>query len=152
MRKKINYLYWTPRLLAILFTVFLYMFVLEVFAEGFNINNFLLSLIPGTIILLLTVLAWRKERLGGILFIILALLYLLIGFGRVSYTAITFMSGTSLFIGILFMLDDIHNKKLRKDIRKTKKSKPKKQIKKKTNHKKKSNQKKPSKKPTKNKR
>ena len=70
MKKKL--LYWSPRILAILAILFMMMFSLDCF-EG-EIKETMLCLvmhnIPAFIIILVLVIAWKWELIGGILFVI----------------------------------------------------------------------------------
>jgi hypothetical protein len=70
-------LYWTPRIICILAIIFISMFAMDSFAPELTlwqqISGFLLHLIPSFILLLLLIVAWKWEYLGGILFAILGL-------------------------------------------------------------------------------
>lgn len=64
---------WTPRVLAIIFTAFLSIFALDVFGEGYSFLETLVALfmhlVPTFILIILLVIAWKKELVGGILFL-----------------------------------------------------------------------------------
>lgn len=100
-------LYWFPRIVALLFSLLILSFVLEVFISGFTWGNFVLALIPGIIMLLVTLIAWRYEVPGGTIFVLLGILYLLISMGKnISTEAVLIMSGIPIFTGALFVLDN----------------------------------------------
>lgn len=65
--------YWLPRCVAILFILFLSLFALDVFSGnssfGVVIVGFLIHLIPSYVLLLALVFAWKREKIGGFLFI-----------------------------------------------------------------------------------
>jgi hypothetical protein len=67
-------IHWLPRVLAILFIIFISLFALDVFEmeAGFwqKIGGFLIHLIPSYILIIATIIAWKKEFIGGVLFII----------------------------------------------------------------------------------
>jgi len=67
-------IYYIPRVLAILFIIFISLFSLDVFEmeAGFwqKIGGFLIHLIPSYILIIATIIAWKKEFIGGVLFII----------------------------------------------------------------------------------
>ncbi|MGE5042417.1 MAG: hypothetical protein ACM3IJ_05985 [Candidatus Levyibacteriota bacterium] len=67
--------FWLPRLLSIFYILFLGIFALDVFSmEGSLpalVGGFLIHLIPNFILLGLLILAWKKELIGGIIFITL---------------------------------------------------------------------------------
>ena len=61
--KKINYI-WIPRILAILFIIFISLFA---FDTPFGIG-FLIHLLPTFILLGCLIVAWVKPKIGGVLF------------------------------------------------------------------------------------
>lgn len=72
-------LYWTPRILAILVILFISIFSLDVFGEGYGffetIAALFMHLIPSFILAGITVLAWKNETAGGIAFIVLGIAF-----------------------------------------------------------------------------
>jgi hypothetical protein len=72
-------LYWSPRVLCILFAVFLSLFALDVFGPGRGFWETALALamhlIPTFLVLVVLVLAWRWEWIGALVFTALAGLY-----------------------------------------------------------------------------
>ena len=105
-------LHWTPRALAILFTIFLSTFALDVFGEGLGlwrtIGTLLLHLVPSFVVLLALIVAWRRGRAGAALFVGLALFY--VGLTRGSFPFATYLviSGPLLMTGLLFFIDARH--------------------------------------------
>lgn len=73
------WLIWIPRVLTLLFTVFISMFALDVFQEEKNLGQLLrdlfMHLIPTFVILMILVLFWKKEWMIGIAFVLLSLVY-----------------------------------------------------------------------------
>ena len=73
-------LFWSPRGLGILIAVFVSLFALDVFAEGYSlwetIGALLMHLIPTFVILVVLGIAWRWEWIGGFLFVVLGVLYI----------------------------------------------------------------------------
>ena len=106
MNKKVTkrILFWTPRITSILFAIFLSLFALDVFSEGYGFRETILALlihlIPTYIFLIALAIAWHWERVGAIFFVALALLYLLSSGGG-SWV----ISGSLFLIGLLFLLD-----------------------------------------------
>lgn len=100
---------WFPRILAILFALFLSVFALDVFAEplGFwpTLLGLLMHLVPSAIVVLALVIAWQWEALGASLFCALGIVYLIATWGRFAWTAYAFISGPLLLIGALFLID-----------------------------------------------
>jgi len=74
-------LFWTPRLLSILFIGFLSLFALDVFDEhlGFWPTAFalLMHLLPSIVLVAALIVAWRREWIGSILYGIAGLLYII---------------------------------------------------------------------------
>ena len=113
--KKINkFLYWTPRILAILFILFLAMFSLDIFEGNYGFWGTILGLfmhnIPALILLAVLIISWKHELVGAVVFILAGLLYIAIlvmnpqfEWYMVSWSAI--ISGPSFLIGILFMIN-----------------------------------------------
>jgi hypothetical protein len=65
-------LFWTPRILSLLFALFISLFALDVFSEGHGFWKTLLALlmhlIPTAVILIVLAISWNREWVGGILF------------------------------------------------------------------------------------
>lgn len=110
-------LYWTPRILAILFALFVSLFALDLLdeASGFRelATGLALHLIPVAALALLLVLAWRREWLGAVGFTTLALLYVAWSWGRFPFLTYAVMAGPPLLAGALFLLNWIHRAELR---------------------------------------
>ena len=103
------WVYWTPRILCILFAIFLSLFSLDVFDGGLSfweaILALLIHLLPVYVVVAVLILAWRWEWIGAVLFITLAFFYLILTWGKVHWSAILVISGTSLLVGVLFLLN-----------------------------------------------
>jgi len=69
MNKK--FLYWPPRILGILFVLFISIFALDAFGEGIPfaeaIVGFLIHLVPTYIIIIVLLIAWKWGVVSGIL-------------------------------------------------------------------------------------
>jgi hypothetical protein len=109
-------LFWTPRILTIAFILFLGLFALDVFDEGYGffgtIVALFMHLIPHMILTLILVVAWRREWVGGILFFGLGVFYILWAWGRFPLAAYVFISGPLFLVGILFLLNWTYRKEL----------------------------------------
>jgi hypothetical protein len=110
-------LFWTPRVLCILFALFLSLFALDVFSEdsGFweKIVGLLIHLVPVYVVVILLIVAWRWEWIGAIVFIGLALFYLSQAWGQEHWGAIVGISGPLTLIGVLFLLNWTYRAQLR---------------------------------------
>jgi hypothetical protein len=105
-------LFWSPRVLCILFAVFLSLFALDVFSEdaglGEKMLGLLIHLTPVYVVVIVLVIAWRWEWVGAVAFIGLALLYLLQVWGREHWSAYLAISGPLALIGVLFLFNWIY--------------------------------------------
>ncbi len=110
-------LFWTPRVLCILFAIFLSVFALDVFSEGYGlwqtIGALLLHLVPTFIVVIALVIAWRREWIGAVLFCGLAVFYVVWFWGRFPLVAYLFISGPLALVGVLFLFNWIYRSQLR---------------------------------------
>lgn len=118
MKKNISkFVYWAPRILSILFILFLMLFSLDVFDMklGFwgTIVGLLMHNIPALILLAVLIISWKHEIVGGIAFILAGLLYitvLLVSILRIPphqwfmLSWVLPISGPAFLTGILFLI------------------------------------------------
>ncbi len=102
-------LFWAPRILTILFALFLSIFAFDVFAEtkGFleTLTALVLHLVPTFLVVVLLVFAWRWELIGVIAFAGLAVAYVVVIWGRgFPWVTYVMISGVLLLISVLFFL------------------------------------------------
>ena len=124
MKKKINkFIFWTPRILVVLFILFLAMFSLDIFEGDYGFWGTILGLfmhnIPVLILSIVLLVSWKHEIVGGIAFILAGILYI----SWILMTAITTgfewyyllwalqISGIAFFIGIMFLIGWFKKKK-----------------------------------------
>jgi hypothetical protein len=78
MKRKIKFFHYTPRIIGILAILFVSMFALDAFNEAYTLKEqilgFAMHLIPSYILLVMLIIAWKWERIGGIIFIIIGLI------------------------------------------------------------------------------
>lgn len=110
-------LFWAPRVLCILFAIFLSLFALDVFGEGYGfwetILALLIHLVPVYLVVIALVIAWRWEWVGAILFAGLALSYVFLVWGQEHWSAYLAISGPLVLIGVLFLLNWRYRTQLR---------------------------------------
>ena len=98
--------YWAPRILAIAFALFVSIFALDVFGEGQGfwrtLAALLIHLIPTYLVLIALAVAWRWEWVGAVLFVGLAIWYVVMSGGRQHWSAYLVISGSLLLLGGLF--------------------------------------------------
>ena len=110
-----SFIFWAPRILCILFIIFLAMFALDVFEEGRGFWQTALALfmhlIPNFALIIILILSWKWEWIGGILFNAVGIFHIA-AFRNVDIYAYIFISGPLFLIGILFLVGWFGKKKL----------------------------------------
>lgn len=100
--------YWAPRILSLLFVLFLSLFSLDVFGEYTGLTvilPLLIHLIPSFILLAGVIFAWKHDLVGAIIFIGFALIYILmVGFNR-PWSWYAGISGPTAIVGFLYFLN-----------------------------------------------
>jgi hypothetical protein len=109
-------LYWLPRILVILTIFLIGLFALDSFAPGntfwHNMGSFMMNLIPSFIMAVILMIAWKWERVGGIILIILGIVFSVLVFNLnfrrnhsvlASLGIIVIICLPSLVAGILFL-------------------------------------------------
>jgi len=105
-------LYWTPRILSILFIFFLAAMSLDVFRLGLNfwgtIAAFLKHSLPALILLIVLIISWKYEIVGGIGFILAGIIYIaFLTRGQFEWYKLMWavqISGMAFLTGILFLI------------------------------------------------
>lgn len=114
MKGKVNkYIYWAPRILSILFIAFLAMFSLDVITPEASILQIAVGLfmhnIPTLVLLIIVIISWKREIVGGIAFILAGFMYIIMvaRSGNAWYLALGWsltIALPAILVGILFML------------------------------------------------
>jgi len=125
VKKSITVFHWLPRILCIIAILFISVFALDAFAPGLTIwqqiGGFLIHLIPSFVLLAFLVLAWKREYVGGIIFIIIGIVSSLFIFVHnyemndsiwMSLGIVISITVPFLLVGILFLLSHFQKKKL----------------------------------------
>ena len=77
MKPRIKILHWTPRIICILSILFISLFAMDSFHPDMTIwqqiADFLKKLIPSFGLIILLIVAWKWEFIGGIMFILIGL-------------------------------------------------------------------------------
>lgn len=111
-RKVSKFIYWMPRVVSILFIIFLVMFSLDVFTPGATAKDIIIGLfmhnIPSLILVVVLIISWKYEIVGGIVFILAGLVYIIMVAIRQPWPLVLtwslIIAGPAFFIGILFMI------------------------------------------------
>lgn len=100
--------YWAPRVLAILFAIFISMFALDALSDGNSFGEtmvaLMIHLIPTACIVVFLAVAWRRSLVGAFLYAGLAGVFLLISRGEGWI-----VSGPLLGLSALFWLDSVQS-------------------------------------------
>ena len=116
MEKKMDkFIFWTPRILSIMFSCFLVVFSFDVFGMELSfwqtIGALLMHNIPSFILLSVSIISWKHEIVGGIVFTLAGLLYILMlvmtglsQWGVNIIFVILFIPFPVFLIGILFLI------------------------------------------------
>ena len=128
MEKKINkFIYWTPRILSIIFICFLALFSLDVISPELSFWQIVVGLfmhnIPVFILLVILLISWKHEIVGGIVFILAGILYVAMismnifrnSFEWYMVIWILTIAGPAFFIGILFIINWLKKRNNHKD-------------------------------------
>ncbi len=114
MTKKISkFVYWTPRILGLLFVAFLGLFSFDVISPELGFWQILGGLfmhnIPALILLAVVLVSWKHELVGAIVFTLAGLLYIIITALNVSVAlALSWsfiIAGPAFLVGILFFIN-----------------------------------------------
>jgi len=104
MNKKL--IHWLPRILGILFALFISIFALDAFGEGIpfieSVIGFLIHLLPTYIVIAVLLIAWKWEWVGGTLFIFAGFFYIF-GANNMHWSAYLTIAGPPILIGSLFI-------------------------------------------------
>ena len=117
VRRKHKILYVLPRALAVMLTVFISFFALDVFGQGYGffgtIWALIMHLIPTAILIIITKVAWKLELYGGFLFVLLGVFFTIFTWGKMDILSYLLLPGMVMLIGILFWVSRAANKKER---------------------------------------
>ena len=124
MKISLKVLHWLPRVICILAILFVSMFALDAFSPNLTIwqqiGAFIIHLIPSFILLIVLLIAWKWERVVGILFIIIGLgLSPFVFFHNyrmnhsiwMSLVVISVITLPFVIVGILFLISHYRKKK-----------------------------------------
>lgn len=105
-------LFWTPRLLSIAYIVFLSLFALDVFSEGYSFWRtglaLVIHLLPALVLVVVLILAWQWEWIGAVLYAVAGTLYVItvlpLRIPRAAkFSWILTIAGPAFFLAALFL-------------------------------------------------
>lgn len=110
-------LFWAPRVLSILFALFVSLFALDVFGVGYSfwetVLALLIHLVPVYILLIGLAIAWRWEWVGALIFMGFAVWYVAMAWGQFPLSVYVMMAGVPFVVGILWLIDWLYRAELR---------------------------------------
>lgn len=110
-------IYWTPRIISILFLCFLTVFSLDVITPEASAGEIALGLfmhnIPVFVLAAVLAISWKREIIAGVVFTVVGLLFLartvmttvMNGFAWAVLPEVLLLAGPSLLVGILFIVN-----------------------------------------------
>jgi len=78
--RSLKILYWLPRIFGVIAILFVSLFALDAFdpelSPGQQVLAFMMHLIPTYVLVGLLILAWKRELVGGVLFVVIGLAFM----------------------------------------------------------------------------
>jgi hypothetical protein len=116
--------HWIPRILSILAILFISLFAADSFDTNLTwwqqVSGFILHLVPSFILALVLIIAWNKELLGGIIFIVIGFIFTPIVFSMnyrgnhsigISLSVIAAVTFPFIVVGVLFLISHYSKRK-----------------------------------------
>ena len=104
-----KFLLWLPRVLLIAFALFLIMFSFDVFEEGKSVAEiaaaFLIHNIPSMVLGLVVFTAWRREWIGTLACLVLAVAYIAWAWRRLPLAAYSITAAPLFLIAALYFVN-----------------------------------------------
>jgi len=103
-----KWIYWSPRLAGVTIILFVSLFALDVFSEGYTplemLIGFIMHMLPSFALAIVLALAWRWEWIGAVTFLGAAVFFLRFAWGDPEGLTGIFLlfSGPMLMIAVLF--------------------------------------------------
>ena len=113
MPKPNKFIFWTPRIISILFVIFLALFSLDIFDGNYGFWGTIVGLfmhnIPAIILFVVIIISWKYEIVGGIAFILAGIFYIfmLLMNRQLEWYMLLWsltIAGPSILVGILFLI------------------------------------------------
>lgn len=104
-----QFLFWTPRIMCLVFALFTSIFAFDVFNEGISFWEVLFALmvhlIPTFVLLIVLVISWKHELVGTVTFLLLTIFYLIMTWGKFPLLNYIILCSPMVVISILFFLN-----------------------------------------------
>lgn len=96
-------IYWLPRIFSIILTSFWFVFIF--WSHGLSRQSFIESGV-WVVLLIMTILAWRQQKIGQLGFIFFSILYIILMWGKFTFITYLVVSGPLLLTGFLYLISD----------------------------------------------
>lgn len=106
-----KFLYFLPRILAILITAFFAIFIAEGFSPEFSWVDSLVHAIPAAILAVATYVSWKRPLIGGWIFLVPGFLLLVNAFTREQWWISLPLVLPLILVGVLFVVEGFRQKK-----------------------------------------
>jgi len=117
-----KFIYWTPRILSIIFICFLTIFSFDVFEMKLNFWQTTVALfihnLPSLLLAVIIWISWKREIVGGVAFILAGIAHLISSLMRntidpwyITLAISLILDGPAFLIGILFLIGWFKKKK-----------------------------------------
>lgn len=118
--KPSKFVYWAPRILSILFILFLALMSLDIFEGNYGFWGTILGLfmhnLPTFILIIVLLISWKHELVGAVAFVLAGLIYIFLlmrnSFEWYYLLWAIQISGIAFIIGILFFINWYKKKKI----------------------------------------
>jgi hypothetical protein len=102
-----NVVRWTPRILGLCFAGFLAIFAADVFEGHYSLGQLIVALamhlIPTALVVLMVIVAWKREWVGAIISGLLGCVYIVTMWGRFPIDVYFLIAGPLFCVGILYL-------------------------------------------------
>ncbi len=110
-------LFWSPRILAFVFILFVSMFALDVFHEGRPVGEMILALfihlLPSFGITIVLLLAWWREWIGVAIFPLISVFFIFIIRDSSPWYVYVIFATPPVIVAVLFLFGWLHRKEIR---------------------------------------
>jgi len=97
-------LFYLPRILSLIIVIFFAVFILEGIGPDFTWRDSLMHFLLTLVVLAVTLISWKRSKIGGWLFILLGLFWL-ITLHALTNSIGMIIGGVHLITGLLFLFD-----------------------------------------------
>ena len=99
---------WAARFIGIIYAAFISIFAMDVFSEGYGLKDLTIALfmhmLPTILIILVLIISWHREWIGGIAFLGIGLVYLYTSWGKIDWPGIALISIPLFVLAALFFI------------------------------------------------